>query len=65
MVAGLGFGLGQRAVDLVLTVDDYASLVSVALIALVLLAPLLRKLVKRKPRPDDGRCRGSATPGDQ
>lgn len=65
VVAGLGFGLGQRAVDLVLMVDDYASLVSVALIALALLAPLLRRLVKRKPRPDDGPSRGSATPGER
>ena len=55
----------QRAVDLVLMVDDYASLVSVALIALALLAPLLRRLVKRKPRPDDGPSRGSATPGER
>ncbi|HXV58182.1 MAG TPA: hypothetical protein VD704_09980 [Gaiellaceae bacterium] len=34
LVAGLGYGLGQRAVDVVLAVDRYASIVSLTTIGL-------------------------------
>lgn len=47
LTAGLGYGLGQPAVDVVLLVDDYASAVSVGLIAIALLTPLLKKLLRR------------------
>lgn len=35
LVAGLGYGLGQSAVDLVLRIDDYALWISIALIVIV------------------------------
>jgi len=35
LVAGLGYGLGQTAVDVVLTIDQYALWVSIALIVIV------------------------------
>lgn len=35
LVAGLGYGLGQEAVDIVLTIDQYALWVSIALIVVV------------------------------
>ncbi len=35
LVAGLGYGLGQTAVDIVLTIDQYALWVSIALIVIV------------------------------
>src|SRR5918997_6317662 len=38
LVAGLGYGLGQRAVDLVLLVDGYASVVSLTMITLAAVA---------------------------
>lgn len=47
LVSGLGFGLGQHAVDVVLLVDRYASAVSLSLIALALLLPPLRRLTRR------------------
>ena len=50
LVAGLGYGLGQGAVDVVLLVDRYASAVSLALIAVALAIPL----VKRRIRPSPG-----------
>ena len=48
LVAGLGYGLGQRAVDLVLLVDKYASVVSLTVIAVAVAMPL----IKRRIRPD-------------
>jgi membrane protein DedA with SNARE-associated domain len=48
LVAGLGYGLGQRAVDLVLLVDKYASLVSLTMIAVAVAIPL----IKRRSRPN-------------
>ena len=48
LVAGLGYGLGQYAVDVVLLVDRYASAVSLTLIGLALALPLLRRLLRSK-----------------
>ena len=53
LVAGLGYALGQHAVDLVLVVDQYASLISLALIVLAFLVPWVRALLRRRR----GRCR--------
>src|SRR5918992_5832122 len=46
LVAGLGYGLGQRAVDVVLLVDRYASMVSLALIALAVVIPLIKRRIR-------------------
>lgn len=62
LVAGLGFALGQSAVDVVLLVDRYASAVSLALLATALLVPLARRgwralrrvRPRRGTRPADG-----------
>jgi hypothetical protein len=43
LVAGLGYGAGQRAVDVVLSVDRYASVVSLTIIALAVAIPLIRR----------------------
>lgn len=51
LVAGLGYGLGQRAVDVVLLIDRYASLVSLTLIALALLVPVLKRRITRSNQP--------------
>jgi membrane protein DedA with SNARE-associated domain/ribosomal protein S18 acetylase RimI-like enzyme len=51
LVAGLGYGLGQRAVDVVLVIDRYASAVSLSLIGAMLLVPLLRRWITRSRRP--------------
>jgi membrane protein DedA with SNARE-associated domain len=47
VVAGVGFALGQAAVNVVLLIDKYAGWVSLSLIALAVLAPLLRSRWKR------------------
>jgi membrane protein DedA with SNARE-associated domain len=47
MVAGLGYGLGQRAVDVVLIVDRYASLVSLTMIAVAAAIPLVKRWIRR------------------
>jgi membrane protein DedA with SNARE-associated domain len=47
LVAGLGYGLGERAVAVVLMVDRYASAVSLTLIGVAVALPLL----KRRLRP--------------
>ena len=46
LVAGLGYGLGQRAVDLVLLVDGYASVVSLSMIAVAMAIPLIKRRVR-------------------
>ena len=56
LVAGLGYGLGQRAVDLVLLVDKYASNVSLTMIGVTLAIPL----IKRRIRPNTGDAASSA-----
>ena len=47
LVAGLGYGVGQRAVDVVLLVDKYASVVSLTLIAVAMAMPLVRRRFRR------------------
>jgi membrane protein DedA with SNARE-associated domain len=47
MVAGLGYGLGQRAVDVVLLVDRYAAAVSLTMIALAAAVPLVKRWIRR------------------
>jgi membrane protein DedA with SNARE-associated domain len=48
MVAGVGYGLGQHAVDLVLLVDRLASVVSLTLIAVAAVIPLVKRRIRRK-----------------
>jgi membrane protein DedA with SNARE-associated domain len=47
LVAGLGYGLGQRAVDFVLLVDKYASTVSLTMIAVTLAIPPLERRIRQ------------------
>jgi membrane protein DedA with SNARE-associated domain len=51
LVAGLGYALGQHAVDVVLLVDRYASAVSLALVGVALALPLAKRLLRRRRRP--------------
>ena len=55
LVAGLGYGLGQRAVDLVLLVDRYASMVSLTMIVVAAAIPIVKRRVRssraRERRP--------------
>ena len=48
LVAGLGYGLGQHAVDVVLLVDRYASAVSLALVGATLALPIAKRFVRRR-----------------
>jgi membrane protein DedA with SNARE-associated domain len=48
VVAGLGYGLGQRAVDVVLTIDRYASVVSLTMITGALLVPVVKRRIQRR-----------------
>jgi membrane protein DedA with SNARE-associated domain len=50
LVAGLGHGLGQHAVDVVLLVDRYASAVSLTLIGLALALPPAKRLLRHRRR---------------
>ena len=47
LVASLGYGLGQHAVDVVLLVDRYASMVSLTLLGAAFLIPWLKTLFQR------------------
>ena len=47
LVAGLGYALGQRAVDVVLLVDKFATLVSLGLLAAAVAIPWARKQIRR------------------
>jgi membrane protein DedA with SNARE-associated domain len=47
LVAGVGYGLGQHAVDLVLLVDRFASVVSLTLIGAAALIPLVKRRIRR------------------
>jgi membrane protein DedA with SNARE-associated domain len=47
LVAGLGFALGQSAVDVVLVIDRYASVVSISLIVLAITVPLVKRAIRR------------------
>ncbi|HEU5486720.1 MAG TPA: VTT domain-containing protein [Microlunatus sp.] len=49
VVAGVGFALGQVAVDVVLLIDEYAGWVSLSLIVLAVIVPILRSRWKRRP----------------
>jgi ribosomal protein S18 acetylase RimI-like enzyme len=51
LVAGLGYGLGQHAVDMVLLIDRYATWVSLALIGATFVIPWARGLLRRRHRP--------------
>jgi hypothetical protein len=53
-IAGLGYSFGQRAVDVVLTIDRYASVVSSTLIAVALLIPVMKRWMQREPVPAKG-----------
>jgi membrane protein DedA with SNARE-associated domain len=50
LVAGIGYGLGQSAVDVVLLVDRFASAVSLTLIAVTLAIPVVRRRIRRHMR---------------
>ena len=50
LVAGFGYGLGPRAVDLVLLVDRYASVVSLTMIAVAAAIPLIKRRLRRAHR---------------
>ena len=47
LVVGIGYALGQHAVDLVLLVDRFASVVSLTLIAVAAVTPLVRRRIRR------------------
>ena len=47
LVAGLGYNLGQRAVDVVLLIDRYASVVSLTMIMVAVLIPVLKRGIRR------------------
>ena len=53
VVAGLGYSLGQRAVDVVLMIDRYASAVSMTMITAALLVPVIKRRIRRN-RPTLG-----------
>ncbi len=53
-VAGLGYSLGQQAVDVVLTIDRYASVVSLTMITVALLIPVMKQRIRRKPVLPEG-----------
>jgi membrane protein DedA with SNARE-associated domain len=46
LVAALGYWSGQRAVDVVLLVDKYATVVSLSMIVLALVFPLLKRWIR-------------------
>jgi membrane protein DedA with SNARE-associated domain len=50
LVAGVGYGLGQHAVDLVLLVDRFASVVSLTLVAGAAVIPLVKQRTRRNVR---------------
>ncbi|MDQ0734813.1 DedA family protein [Arthrobacter agilis] len=65
VVAGLGFAVGQGAVDVVLIVDRYASAVSLSLILLAITIPLVRTALQgrhRRNRPQTQDDPGSTHP---
>src|SRR5215218_5005315 len=48
LVAGLGYGLGQRAVDLVLLLDRCAALVSLTMITVTAVIAVLKRRLRRR-----------------
>lgn len=55
LVAGLGYGLGQRVVDLVLLVERYAGTVSLTIIAVTAVLPLVKRWITVRRRTSAGR----------
>jgi membrane protein DedA with SNARE-associated domain len=51
LVAALGYWSGQRAVDVVLLVDKYATVVSLSMIVLALAFPLLKRWIRPRSSP--------------
>jgi membrane protein DedA with SNARE-associated domain len=47
VVAGIGYALGQQAVDAVLLVDSYAAAVSIAMVLMTVTIPLVRRWIRR------------------
>jgi hypothetical protein len=47
LIAGVGYGLGQHAVDVVLLVDRFASVVSLTLIAVAAVIPMVKRRIRR------------------
>ncbi len=47
IVAGIGYSLGQQAVDVVLLVDSYAAAVSLTMILMTAAVPLVRRWIRR------------------
>lgn len=48
LVAGLGYELGQHAVDMVLLIDRYASIVSLSILGTMFLVPWARRRLRRR-----------------
>ncbi|TCO46994.1 membrane protein DedA with SNARE-associated domain [Kribbella antiqua] len=46
LIAALGYWSGQRAVDIVLLVDKYASVVSLSMIGIAVLIPLVKRWIR-------------------
>jgi membrane protein DedA with SNARE-associated domain len=59
LVAGLGYGLGQHAVDVVLLIDEYALWVSLAIIFVIAMTPTF-KAVRASQREEKERKRRAA-----
>ena len=62
LVAGLGYRLGERAIDVVLTIDRYASAVSLVMITVALLIPVIKRRIsangtRQRPFARRARCR--------
>lgn len=55
VVAGLGYRLGQRAVDVVLMIDRYASVVSLTMITVALLIPVVKRWIQHSRFPQGAR----------
>jgi membrane protein DedA with SNARE-associated domain len=47
LIAGVGYALGQHAVDLVLLIDRFASVVSLTMIAVAAAIPILKRRIRR------------------
>jgi membrane protein DedA with SNARE-associated domain len=48
LIAGIGYGLGQHAVDVVLLVDRFASIVSLTVIAVAAVIPMVKRRIRRQ-----------------
>jgi membrane protein DedA with SNARE-associated domain len=48
LIAGIGYGLGQHAVDVVLLVDRFASVVSLMLIAVAAVISIVKRRIRRQ-----------------